>query len=54
LAEVKRKLVKKEVEFVELKDREKELKTNRVEAEELEKIFKETIKNLTSRLNFVL
>lgn len=54
LTEVKRKLVKKETEFVELENREKQLKSDQTKIKELEIIYKETIKNLTSRLNFIL
>ena len=54
LKEVKRKLVEKESEVVELENRKKELKSEQVKTRELEVIFKETINNLTFRLSFVL
>ena len=54
LKEVKRNLVEKESEVVESENRERELKSEQVKTRELEVIFKETINNLTFRLNFVL
>lgn len=54
LKEVKRKLVEKESEVVESENRERELKSEQVKTRELEVIFRETINNLTFRLNFVL